>query len=466
MSTPGNNQILGIEDCRALAFDNGRRLSLNPEQISSIRKFGQFKVSNGQMTQVWETAKWFQYGTKNLCDLYLTRMKNVWNIFSDDIPRLIVGNLMPDKKAFDFSIKDGIKYILDGTYDLLDLIVGVPHRAITQTVATPPNTLISNEEKIAINNNNNNDNRKEVVKIIGYGEKRINYKWTFLGREKDPDVSVSIPLSYPFWRWYNFIIRGAALTWNTAYGLIKKNLIDGALFFTPGGIWKRDCLGVKLFVSNFRSLCATCINSRKTYLASNKDEGMLGGTISNILNWIYSYIIRMPVCVVILCICHTFGFLFGLALTTLNTALSIALAVSSPVWVGVGCNILYQLSEYLIYDAVQGWFPLLRIILLNWLTAGLLNIIVSVLTIVFGIVFAIFYMIYTNLAAVTKYTWDLLMFGLIRCLAKVPISDNFVCYKIIPGAWKGNVIGAGVVDNHDSASTSEDTTIIDGSLNV
>ncbi|GFS15118.1 Gmk_2 protein [Elysia marginata] len=251
---------------------------------------------------------------------------------------------------------------------------------------------------------------------------------------------------YPFWRWWNFLQRAWANTWNVIYLLgilvpwcsrlgLRALLWPSA--FTPdlelsqvdGSFYPRMSSHTHSLVSRLRALWANVASSRAAFEAA-PDTGFLGKSMTRHFNRLWNYVLKGAVGSVITVL------VMPVACVATST-LSLLAAVLSPLWVPAvtliahfffflvwdldcprsGKNRLSLLCEALVWNLLlQGC--------LQPLAALLVGTVVCPLTAIIGFLFA-------GLRFCLRRAWDVLMFQLvIKSRGRVPSSNGFVARRI------------------------------------
>ncbi|XP_045212309.2 uncharacterized protein LOC123563530 [Mercenaria mercenaria] len=250
---------------------------------------------------------------------------------------------------------------------------------------------------------------------------------------------------YPLWRWYNYLQRTWAWTWNSIFffGVIIpwcSPLSLRALFFInefrpnkeifqqDGKLYPDHNSTTHTLISRLSALWESVRKSRKSF-ESSPDRGFLGKSFTRHLNRFWNYVVK--------------GFFGSLMLVftfpvlcIVTTTLSLTMAVTAPAWVPVAA-LLFQLFCIAIYDFdapyQQNRFSILcEAFIWRFLIQGTIQPVAASL---FGFVacplasFGI--IVFGVLRRGLRGIWDTAMYGIvIKSRARVPASDGFVARRV------------------------------------
>ncbi|KAK3789575.1 hypothetical protein RRG08_016254 [Elysia crispata] len=251
---------------------------------------------------------------------------------------------------------------------------------------------------------------------------------------------------YPFWRWWNFLQRAWANTWNVIYLLgilvpLCSSLGLRALFWptafipdlelsqTDGSFYPRQSSRTHTLVSRLRALWANVASSRAAFEAA-PDTGFLGKSMTRHFNRLWNYVLKGAVGSVITVLVMPVACI-------VTSSLSLLGAVLAPLWVPAvtliahvffflvwdldcprsGKNRLTLLFEALVWNLLlQGC--------LQPLAAMIVGAVVCPLTALAGFLFA-------GIRFCLRSAWDAVMFQLIvKPRGRVPSSNGFVARRI------------------------------------
>ncbi|RUS83688.1 hypothetical protein EGW08_008536, partial [Elysia chlorotica] len=251
---------------------------------------------------------------------------------------------------------------------------------------------------------------------------------------------------YPFWRWWNFLQRAWANTWNVIYflgilvpwcsSLGLRALLwptafipDKELSQVDGSFYPKPSSSTHTLVSRLRALWANVASSRAAFEAA-PDTGFLGKSMTRHFNRLWNFVLKGAL---------------GSAITVLvmpvacvvTSSLSLLGAVLAPLWVPAmtlvahvffflvwdldcprsGKNRLMLLFEALVWNfLLQGC--------LQPLAAMIVGAVVCPLTALAGFLFA-------GVRFCLRSAWDVVMFQLIvKPRGRVPSSNGFVARRI------------------------------------
>lgn len=250
---------------------------------------------------------------------------------------------------------------------------------------------------------------------------------------------------YPFWRWWNFLVRTlawmknsifffgvvvpwcSALSWRAMFG-IQMFYPDRQLCLADGALYLREASKTHTLISRIRALWEHVRQSRKKFEEA-PDRGFLDKSFVRHLNRFWNYVVKgclgtclLAVSVPILCM--------------LTSTLSTVMALTAPLWVPV-VTLLVNIFGFLIYDfdcpdesnkfgimfealiwclLIQGFIQPISALLFGSIGCPIASL---------GI--AIFGLCRRNL----RGFWDTVMYYIvIKPRARVPINDSFVAKRI------------------------------------
>ncbi|XP_052685923.1 uncharacterized protein LOC128165435 isoform X5 [Crassostrea angulata] len=259
---------------------------------------------------------------------------------------------------------------------------------------------------------------------------------------------------YPFWRWWNYLQRTWAWSWNSLFFLgvvipwyspisikalfwIKPFIPDIELSQIDGNLYLKTSSKTETFVSRFRALWLHVFNSRRKFEEA-PDRGFLGKSFTRHINRIWNYFFKGTLGSILLTLTYPLMCIGG-------SALSIIAALMVPVWVPIA-TLLFHLVGVLIFDfdspADNNKFSIVfEATIYRMLIMGLLQPIAALIT---GSLLCPMAALGVSVFALAKRfgrgLWDTMMYFLvIRSRGRVPISDGFVARRIA---------GPGLAANH------------------
>lgn len=246
---------------------------------------------------------------------------------------------------------------------------------------------------------------------------------------------------YPFWRFYNFLLRTLKYFCNGNYNLFMN--------FLYGPIGLMSLVGTKEFASQYdidrktgklivtgtthtlwsriAALWQNVKESREEFEKS-KDTGILGKSITRVFNIIWNYGIKGLFGTALCVIGHPI-------LTVCNSIISLASIITSPVWAPV-LSLLKYLFDMFIYDESfpfdkLNWLKLFKVVIWNFLTKGLGQILFSGLGIMAHGIWGVMILLWAFCSNGIRAIYDALIYHLIlKHLAKIPSEDGFLVKRI------------------------------------
>uniref|UniRef100_A0A8W8HZT2 Uncharacterized protein n=1 Tax=Magallana gigas TaxID=29159 RepID=A0A8W8HZT2_MAGGI len=163
---------------------------------------------------------------------------------------------------------------------------------------------------------------------------------------------------YPFWRWWNYLQRTWAWSWNSLFFLgvvipwcspisikalfwVKPFIPDIELSQIDGNLYLKTSSKTETFVSRFRALWLHVFNSRRKFEEA-PDRGFLGKSFTRHINRIWNYFFKGTLGSILLTLTYPLMCIGG-------SALSIIAALMVPVWVPIA-TLLFHLVGVLIFD--------------------------------------------------------------------------------------------------------------------
>ena len=152
------------------------------------------------------------------------------------------------------------------------------------------------------------------------------------------------------------------------------------------------------------------------------DTGILGKGCTRIFHLILNYIFRMLILGSLLITLYPTAIF-------LNIIICLCLIICSPIittfWILLDytfCLIIYNR-----YDLLK-LFPLIRILLFHFLIGFVIQLISSILSIVFQPILSIFFLIYSQIHFILRILYDFFFYSIFKCLGKVPESNNCIAW--------------------------------------
>ncbi|XP_022314520.2 uncharacterized protein LOC111119021 isoform X2 [Crassostrea virginica] len=250
---------------------------------------------------------------------------------------------------------------------------------------------------------------------------------------------------YPFWRWWNYLQRTRAWSWNSLFFLgvvvpwcspvsirallwIKPFIPDLELSQIDGTLYPKSSSKTRTFISTLRALWLHVLNSRRKF-EETPDRGFLGKSLTRHLNRIWNYFFKGALGSFFLTLTYPLMCVGG-------SALSLIAALLVPVWVPIA-TLLFHLAGILIFDfdspADNNKFSILfEALIYRILIMGLAQPIVALIT---GSLLCPLAALGISVFALAKRLgrgfWDTMMYFLvIRSRGRVPVSDGFVARRI------------------------------------
>ena len=175
------------------------------------------------------------------------------------------------------------------------------------------------------------------------------------------------------------------------------------------------------FPRSIRNLWIWVMESRRNF-ESLPDTGILGKSCTRLFHLFLNYILRLLVLGSLLII-------FYPAFIILNIFVCQCLIICSPVLITLWIllDFLFCLIIYNRYDKLK-LFPLIRIIIMEFLIGFLIQLISSLLSIVIQPILTIFFFLYSQIHFLLRYLYDLYFYYIFKCLGKVPESNNCMAW--------------------------------------
>lgn len=171
------------------------------------------------------------------------------------------------------------------------------------------------------------------------------------------------------------------------------------------------------------NLCSW-ISLSRTEFENSPDTGLFGKSFARIFNLIHNYIIKF--------------FFLGLLLITLYptviiicVSVSLCLIIISPI-----LSLIAVICEWLVNILFYDWMlrhsiilPLFRYIGWNLIIKGIIQLVVTILLLVFQPIISVLIFLFAQLRFVLRVVYDFFMYYIVKCLAKVPIIDTCLAWK-------------------------------------
>ncbi|CAD8119201.1 unnamed protein product [Paramecium sonneborni] len=258
-----------------------------------------------------------------------------------------------------------------------------------------------------------------------------------------------IKSNFPLWKFYLIIVRYFAWTANVIFWLFA-NGISGplgirALFqcnvFYPDveinsrtGVVRHTNYSVTPVVVHMANVCKGMNQSRRDF-ENSPDTGFFGKNCARICNYVEVYFFRFLIVGII-------GVLIVIPILILaNFTISLVLALTAWAWIPI-VLILTYLFQLFIYDfdcsdreqwnifSTPLWFPLLRNTF-DFIVKGVLNLIINLLLcLVILPLGSLFMIIFGHFRYVFRSLYDCLMILFVKCLGRVPATENWLAWKI------------------------------------
>ncbi|XP_005097291.1 uncharacterized protein LOC101859401 [Aplysia californica] len=251
---------------------------------------------------------------------------------------------------------------------------------------------------------------------------------------------------YPFWRWWNFLHRAWAWTWNVMFffGIVipwaspvslralvwpSSFVPDKQLSQRDGALYPRESSRTHTLLSRLRALWAHVRRSRADFEAA-PDRGFLGKSLTRHFNRFWNFVVKGA-------LGSTLVVLVFPVLCLGVSTLSLIAAVLSPVWVPVG-TLLAHLLFFLIFDLdnpwpeKNRWFILFEAVIWNLLLQGCVQPLSALLVgVVACPVASLAVCLFGVVRSGLRLIWDAFMFHvIIKSRGRVPSSDGFVARRI------------------------------------
>ena len=280
-----------------------------------------------------------------------------------------------------------------------------------------------------------NKNRIRRICIRPYDiEEERNLNSTYYSFKKRSTIHINS--SFPFWRialyfvkffiyWWNILV---SLLWFMTYSCIGILALfcvevykDDSINSSTGEV--THCDRAYTFPRCVSNLCEWISDSREEF-ENSPDTGFFGKSFSRIFNLIYNYIFKFIIIGSLLIALYPSAIL-------INVAICLALVICSPVLALIGL-VFEWLFHLLIYDCLlekSVICPLLRYVIWNLLIKGIFQFVLCILLFVIQPVLAVLMFIFANLRFVLREIYDFLMYYLVKCIAKIPVTDSCLAWK-------------------------------------
>lgn len=184
------------------------------------------------------------------------------------------------------------------------------------------------------------------------------------------------------------------------------------------------------FPKSINNLWVWIMESRKNF-ESAPDTGILGKGCTRIFHLFLNYILR-------LLFLGTLLITFYPILIILNIIICLCLIICSPLltllWIVL--DFLFCLIIYNRYDKLKV-FPLLRIIILEFIIGFIIQLISSILSIIIQPLLSIFFFVYSQIHFILRFFYDLFFYCIFKCLGKIPETNNCIAWVISgPGLFR------------------------------
>ena len=175
-----------------------------------------------------------------------------------------------------------------------------------------------------------------------------------------------------------------------------------------------------------RSICNlfTWIMDSRNNFEKSPDTGILGKGISRIFNLILNYIIRFVV---------LGGLLISLypVFIILNIIICIGLIIISPI-IAFFWNLLDYLFSSIIYNryGISKIFCLFNIIIKDFFIDTIIQFIICCLCLIVQPLLSLFFLIYSHIHFIVRYTYDFCFYYILKKLGKIPLTDSCIAWRI------------------------------------
>ena len=252
-----------------------------------------------------------------------------------------------------------------------------------------------------------------------------------------------VKTSFIFWRVILFLIKYFCSFWNFNI-FIYRQMLDSMLgikalcSFTLYRDYTIDEFTGRItkaketftFPKSIYNLWTWVMESRRNF-ESAPDTGILGKGCTRIFHLFLNYILRLLILGSLLIILYP-------SFITLNIFICFCLIICSPFLIALWIllDFLFCLIIYNRYDKLK-LFPLIRIIIIDFIIGFILQLIMSLLSIIIQPVLTIFFFLYSQIHFLLRYLYDLFFYSIFKCLGKVPETNNCIAWLISgPGLFR------------------------------
>ncbi|XWV25579.1 structural ppiase-like protein [Tupanvirus deep ocean] len=270
-------------------------------------------------------------------------------------------------------------------------------------------------------------------------------KWKIInknGRHRLNKYSkVTTSTSYPGWRIAN-LAMGAASLFNNGVNFLLSNMVMGKFGF-------RSMYGLKDFSADYDVDHEGVVVTKYTFktwfgrLASlydnisksiadfeNKPEhGILGKSFTRIFNRIWNYVFKGFFGTILISVGHPL-------LVLINTIISIAGTLTSPLWAILGALLIYLFCIF-IYDLdspndnQMTILPLFRTVLDKFLVRGIMQMLGSLIGIGFHVIAGLLTFAWSGFINSIKYCYDSTIYHtVLKFKARLPSGDDFLVKRV------------------------------------
>ena len=184
------------------------------------------------------------------------------------------------------------------------------------------------------------------------------------------------------------------------------------------------------FPKSINNLWVWVMESRRAF-ESAPDTGILGKGFTRIFHLFLNYILRLLFLGILLITCYP-------GLIILNIVICLCLIICSPLlsllWIIL--DFLLCLIIYNRYDKLK-IFPLLRILILEFLIGFIFQLVSSILSIIIQPLLSLFFFIYSQIHFILRFFYDLFFYSIFKCLGKIPETNNCIAWVVSgPGLFR------------------------------
>lgn len=265
--------------------------------------------------------------------------------------------------------------------------------------------------------------------------------------------SYEVQSSFAFWRVWVFILKFIIYTFNIGLSLLQWGLNSSiglkALFYFE--LYQDEEFGADgevievnkswTFPKSLSNLMIWITESRESF-EEQPDTGLFGKSFGRVLNVLYNYVIKLVFIGLALLLFYPSAIIVNVAVTT-------ALFFASP-FLGLIAVISEFLWNVLCYDTKhRGAFILPLISYLFWylIIKGIIQLIMVIVCLIFQPILSSFMLIFAMSRFCLRLLYDSLMFSILKCIGKVPVTDSGF-------AWKTS--GPGITYDHYAQISNEE----------